>query len=40
MIWFLPWISMSAHLWWLIGWFLISFIIIKLRKPTYSSDID
>lgn len=40
MIGFLPWISMSAHLWWLIGWFLISFIIIKLRKPTYSSDID
>lgn len=36
--WFLPWISMSAHLWGLIWWFIISYILILAKKPSTNSD--
>jgi len=29
---FISWISMSAHLWWLIGWFIISYIFVILSR--------
>ena len=29
---FISWISMSAHLWWLIWWFIISYILILITK--------
>ncbi len=35
---FLPWISLSAHLWWLIGWFIVSYILIKVKRPNAFSD--
>ena len=34
---FIPWISMSAHIWWLIGWFIISYILIIITKKKLSS---
>lgn len=37
---FLPWISLSAHLWWLIWWFLVSYILILIKKPRYNSNIN
>ena len=39
-IWFLPWVSMSAHLWWLIGWFIIAYVLTKFRKTKHAVDID
>ena len=35
-IWFLPWVSMSAHLWWLIWWFVLAYILAKFRKPIHT----
>jgi len=29
---FVPWISMSAHVWWLVWWFVISYILILIKR--------
>ena len=34
---FISWISMSAHIWWLIGWFIISYILIMIKKRKIKS---
>jgi len=31
---------MSAHLWWLIGWFIIAYVLTKFRKTKHVVDID
>lgn len=35
---FIPWISLSAHIWWLIGWFLL-WLLFSQNKDTNVTDI-
>ena len=37
---FLPWVSMSAHLWWLVWWFIIAYIFAKFRKTSHTIEYD
>lgn len=30
--WFLPWISLTAHIWWLIWWFIMCYIFLIVKK--------
>ena len=34
---FISWISLTAHVWWLIGWFIISYILIIILKKKLKS---
>ncbi len=30
--WFMPWISMTAHIWWLIWWFVMCYVLLMAKK--------